>query len=235
MSRVVWRGIVVTALVGCLSGQAWAQLSTGAIAGTVTDNTGAVLPGATVTVSGARLIGGTQTVVTDQAGTYRFDRLPPGSYDVKFEIAGFRTVDRREIAIDAAFTATVNADMRVGALEETITVTGDAPTVDVQNITQQRVMTRDVIDNIPVGTKSVTALGVLLPGVTTISQDVGGTQYGSAAIAVHGSRVQEQQLVYDGMYYNHGGGRGDNGGGRGDHGGARVRIADALATGSGRI
>ena len=98
--------------------------------------------------------------------------------------------------------------MRVGALEETITVTGEASAVDVQNVTQQRVMTRDVMDAIPVGTKSVVALGVLIPGMTTNSQDVGGTQYGSAAMAIHGSRLFEQTLLYDGMYYNNGAGRG---------------------------
>ena len=116
MSRVFWRGIAVAALVASLSGQVWAQMSTGAIAGTVSDNSGAVLPGVTVALTGARLIAGTQTVVTDQTGTYRFDRLPPGSYDVKFEIAGFRSVDRRDIAIDAAFTATVNVQMSLGGL-----------------------------------------------------------------------------------------------------------------------
>ena len=89
-----------------------------------------------------------------------------------------------------------------------ITVSGEASTVDVQNVLQQRVMTRDVIDAIPAGTKSVVALGVLIPGMTTNSQDVGGTQYGSAAMAIHGSRLFEQALLYDGMYYNNGAGRG---------------------------
>src|ERR1043166_5374353 len=85
---------------------------------------------------------------------------------------------------------------------------GAAPTVDVQNVVQQKVMTRDIIDAIPVGAKSVMSVGVLIPGVTTNSQDVGGTQYGSAALAIHGSALFEQQLLYDGVYYNNGQGRG---------------------------
>jgi len=127
---------------------------------------------------------------------------------VTFTLPGFSTVKREGIELTASFTATVNVEMRVGTLEETITVSGEASTVDVQNVLQQRVMTRDVIDAIPVGTKSVVALGVLVPGMTTNSQDVGGTQYGSAAMAIHGSRLFEQALLYDGMYYNNGAGRG---------------------------
>ena len=138
-------------------------------------------------------------MVTDDAGRYKIVDLRPGVYAVTFTLPGFSTVRREGIELTSSFTATVNADMRVGALEETITVTGEASTVDVQNVTQQRVMTRDVIDAIPVGTKSVVALGVLIPGMTTNSQDVGGTQYGSAAMAIHGSRVFEQTLLYDGM------------------------------------
>src|SRR5687768_8608013 len=178
------------------------------IVGVAKDTSGAVLPGVTVEASSSALIEKVRTVTTDRQGVFRIVDLRPGTYVVTFTLPGFSTVRREGIQLTATFTATVNAELPVGSLEETITVTGQAPTVDIQNVTQQRVMTRDVIDNIPVGTRSVTALGVLLPGVTTISQDVGGTQYGSAAIAVHGSRVQEQQLVYDGMYYNHGGGRG---------------------------
>jgi hypothetical protein len=98
--------------------------------------------------------------------------------------------------------------MRVGTVEETITVTGETPTVDLQNVVQQRVMTRDIINAVPAGTKSAMVLGVLIPGVTTISQDVGGTIYGSAAIAIHNSRAQEMQLLHDGMAYNNGQGRG---------------------------
>ena len=182
--------------------------SNSAIGGTVKDSSGAVLPGVTVEAASPALIEKTRTVVTDGQGLYNIVNLRPGTYTVTFTLPGFSSVRREGIELTASFTATVNADLRVGALEETVTVSGQAPTVDVTNVAQQRVMTRDVINAIPVGTKSVVALGVLIPGMTTNSQDVGGTQYGSAAIAIHNSRLFEQALLYDGMYYNNGAGRG---------------------------
>ena len=134
----------------------------------------------------------------------------PASTRSRSRLPGFNTVRREGIELTASFTATVNADLRVGALEETVTVTGASPTVDVQNVVQQRVITREVINAIPAGTKSVAALGVLIPGVVTQTQDVGGTAFSATAIAIHGSRFNEQQLLYDGVFYNHGAGSGGN-------------------------
>jgi len=185
-----------------------AAQSGSAIAGIVRDASGAVIPGVTVEATSPALIEKLRVAVTDEAGRYSLVNLRPGTYSVTFTLPGFSTVKREGIELTASFTATVNVEMRVGTLEETITVSGEASTVDVQNVIQQRVMTRDVIDAIPAGTKSVVALGVLIPGMTTNSQDVGGTQYGSAAMAIHGSRLFEQALLYDGMYYNNGAGRG---------------------------
>ena len=85
--------------------------TTGSITGSVTDASGAILPGVTITLSGDRLIGGPQTQVSDTTGTYRFDRLVPGSYGVKFELQGFRTVERPDVRISAAFVATINGKM----------------------------------------------------------------------------------------------------------------------------
>jgi hypothetical protein len=202
--RYAW---IVFVLVAWFPASATAQ-SGSAIAGTVRDASGAVIPGVTVEATSPALIEKLRVAVTDEAGRYGVINLRPGTYSMTFTLPGFSTVKREGIELTASFTATVNVEMRVGTLEETITVTGEASTVDVQNVLQQRVMTRDVIDAIPVGTKSVVALGVLVPGMTTNSQDVGGTQYGSAAMAIHGSRLFEQALLYDGMYYNNGAGRG---------------------------
>jgi hypothetical protein len=200
---------VVLGLSAWLVGASVAFAQSGsAIAGLVKDTSGAVMPGVTVEAASPTLIEKVRIAVTDDAGLYKIIDLRPGVYSVTFTLPGFNTIRRDGIELTSSFTATVNADMRVGALEETITVTGEAPTVDVQNVTQQRVLTRDVINAIPVGTKSVVALGVLIPGMTTNSQDVGGTQYGSAAMAIHGGRVFEQTLLYDGMQYNNGAGRG---------------------------
>jgi hypothetical protein len=103
----------------------------------VSDGSGAVLPGVNVTVSSDRLIGGPQTVVTDGSGAYRFDRPSPGTYVLEFELQGFKTVDRPDVRINAGFVATIDAKLEVGALTETITVTGESPTVDVRSNVQQ--------------------------------------------------------------------------------------------------
>ena len=125
-----------------------------------------------------------------------------------FTLPGFSTARRDGIALTASFTASVNAELRVGSLEETITVTGAVSTVDVQSVVTQRVVTRDILDAIPTGSKSVAHLGVLIPGVVVNNQDVGGSAFTSSQIAIHGGRAGEQQLLYDGMMYNNGQGRG---------------------------
>jgi Carboxypeptidase regulatory-like domain len=199
--------LMLAAVAWSVPSGAYAQ-SNSSIAGVVKDSSGAVLPGVTVEASSPVLIEKVRSAVTDGAGQYKIVGLVPGEYAVSFSLTGFSTVKREGVALTASFTATVNAELRVGALEETVTVTGETPTVDIQNVVQQKVMTRDIINAVPAGTKSAMVLGVLIPGVTTISQDVGGTIYGSAAIAIHGSRAQEMQLLHDGMAYNNGVGRG---------------------------
>src|SRR5688572_2463143 len=178
------------------------------IAGVVKDATGAVLPGVTVEAASPSLIEKVRTVVTDSAGQYKVINLVPGTYTVTFTLQGFNTVRREGVELTASFTANISVDLRVGSLEETITVTGETPTVDVQNVVTQRVVTRDIIDAIPTGSKSVAHLGVLIPGVVVNNQDVGGSAFTSSQIAIHGGRAGEQQLLYDGMMYNNGQGRG---------------------------
>ena len=156
------------------AGLAHAQ-TTGSITGTVTDASGAVLPGVTVTLSGERLIGGPQTQVSDTNGTYRFDRLVPGTYGVRMELQGFRSVDRPDVRISAAFVATINGKMEVGSLSETITVTGESPTVDVRSNVQQTVMNQEILEGIPTG-RDPWSLAKLIPGVQVATYDVGGTQ-----------------------------------------------------------
>jgi hypothetical protein len=178
------------------------------IAGVVKDTTGAVLPGVTVEAASPALIEKIRTVVTDAEGQYKIIDLAPGTYAVSFTLTGFNTVRREGIDLTASFTATVNAELRVGAVAETVTVSGATPTVDVQNIVTERVMTRDIIDGIPSGSRAVISVGVLIPGVTTNNQDVGGIAYSSSQIAIHGGRAGEQLLLYDGLYYNTGQGLG---------------------------
>src|SRR5207253_3524855 len=130
---------------------ATAQVQTGSVAGVVSDASNAVMPGVTVSLSGDKLIGGVQSQTTDNGGAYRFERLPPGSYRVKFELQGFRSIDRSEIVVNAAFVATVNAKLEVGSVTETITVTGESPTVDTKSNLQQTVLTQAILEGVPTG------------------------------------------------------------------------------------
>src|SRR6266849_3645030 len=113
------------------------------IAGVVRDTSGGVLPGVTVEASSPALIEKVRSAVTDSQGLYRIVDLRPGSYTVTFTLPGFATFKRDGIELTTGFTAQVNADMKVGALEETITVSGEAPVVDIQNDRQQTTIARE--------------------------------------------------------------------------------------------
>jgi hypothetical protein len=186
---------------------AYAQ-TTGSITGIVTDASGAVLPGATITLSGERLIGGPQTQVSDTSGAYRFDRLVPGSYNVKFELQGFRNVERPDVRMSAAFVATINAKMEVGSVSETITVTGESPTVDVRSNLQQTVMNQEILEGIPTG-RDPWSLAKLIPGVQVATYDVGGTQsMQQSGMSAHGSSTNDVSYNIDGATVNWPGGGG---------------------------
>jgi hypothetical protein len=201
------RLVTVLAILMLVPSLASAQ-SNATIAGVAKDSSGAVLPGVTVEAASPSLIEKSRTAVTDGAGQYKIVNLVPGVYSVTFTLTGFNTVKREGIELTGSFTASVSADMKVGSLEETITVSGQTPVVDVQNVTQQAVVTRDILNAIPAGMKSTGQIGVLIPGVTSTSQDVGGTAFSAVGLAVHGSRLNEQAALYDGMNFNNGQGRG---------------------------
>lgn len=203
------RRIAVAAFAMMLgAGLAHAQVTTGSITGTVTDASGAVLPGVTITLSSDRLIGGPQTQISDTNGTYRFDRLVPGAYNVKFELQGFRTVERPDVRISAAFVATINGKMEVGSLSETITVTGESPTVDVRSNVQQTVMNQEILEGIPTG-RDPWSLAKLIPGVQVATYDVGGTQsMQQSSMSAHGSNTNDVSYNIDGATVNWPGGGG---------------------------
>ena len=205
---IVRRILIATLAVVLSAPLAHAQVQTGSITGTVTDASGAVLPGVSITLTGDRLIGGPQTQVTDTSGTYRFDRLVPGSYNVKFELQGFRTVDRPDVRISAAFVATINGKMEVGAVSETITVTGESPTVDVRSNVQQTVMNQEILEGIPTG-RDPWSLAKLIPGVQVATYDVGGTQsMQQSSLSAHGSSTNDVSYNIDGATVNWPGGGG---------------------------
>src|SRR5262249_26076187 len=178
-------------------------LAQSAIAGVVHDSSGAVLPGVLVDVTSAALIEGTRSSVTDAAGQYTILNLRPGEYTVTFTLSGFRTVRREHILLPTSFTATINADLSVGQLEESITVTGDSPLVDVRGSVSQSVMNREKLDTIPTG-KDPFAVGQLIPGVTTTTPDVGGTQImQQPTLQVHGSSNNDNVFMVDGVQIQH--------------------------------
>ena len=115
----------------------------------------AVLPGVTVEAASPALIEKVRTVVTDGEGRYNIVDLRPGTYVVTFSLAGFNTFKREGIELTAGFTATVNAELRVGALEETITVTGAAPLVDTQNVRQQKSVSNELLEALPSGVEGL--------------------------------------------------------------------------------
>jgi hypothetical protein len=169
------------------------------IAGTVKDTSGAVLPGVTVEAASPALIEKTRSVVTDSTGQYRIVDLRPGTYEVTFTLPGFATVKREGVELTGSFTATINAEMKVGAVAETVTVTGESPIVDVQGATEQRVISKNVVDAIPAG-RSHQQLAVLIPGVTGATPDVGGANtLGLVSLGIHGSRTTDMRVTANGV------------------------------------
>ena len=203
--RGIARRLSWSVLILILPITAYAQAS---ITGTVKDSSGAVLPGVTVEAESPALIEKTRTVVTDGTGRYRIENLRPGTYSVTFVLAGFTTVRHEGIELAGAFVASINADLRVGALAETLTVTGETPIVDVQSTTRQKVLDHAVIDAIPAG-RGPQQLAVLIPGITAAAsigfngmgaQDVGGAGGDqNVNLSAHGGRAADQRITTNGM------------------------------------
>ena len=131
-----------------LFGSTAAAQTTGSINGTVNDNTGAVLPGVTVTASSPALMG-VQTAVTNDQGQYRFPALPIGTYTLNYELGGFSNVRREGIIVPIGFTATVNVQLQLASLQESVTVTGASPVVDVTSTTSTFNINQDMLTTLP--------------------------------------------------------------------------------------
>jgi hypothetical protein len=175
----------------------WAQA---ALLGVARDTSGAVLPGVTVEAASPVLIEKVRSTVTDGNGRYQIENLRPGQYTVTFTLTGFNTIRRDGVTLSGAAPTAVDAEMRVGALEETITVTGEAPTVDVQTTTRQAALTADVIDALPTA-RSYLGLARLIPGTAGGGNDVGAsqTQGTGGSLTFHGSRAQDQRVTLNGL------------------------------------
>jgi hypothetical protein len=176
----------------------------GTVAGAVKDTSGAVLPGVTVEVASPALIEKARTVVTDGAGQYTAVSLPVGTYSVTFSLTGFNTVRREGIDVAANFTANVNAEMKVGAIAETVTVRGETPIVDVQSAATVRDITPLVIRAVPSG-GTMYLYAAMNPGVTLSGGasvvDVGGMSGSNVAaqLSAHGGAPGDEVQMLDGI------------------------------------
>ena len=146
-----------------------------AVAGTVRDASGAAMPGVTVEAASPVLIEKVKATVSDGNGGYRIGDLRPGTYTVTFRLPGFNTFRREGLELPADFTANLNAELSVGALEETVTVTGASPVVDVSSSARVQTLDRELLDTLPTG-RSIFSMGQLVPGVTLNQPDVGGSR-----------------------------------------------------------
>ena len=194
-TRVAPRWIV--AALACLVLCPPAARAQSAIAGVVKDASGAVMPGVTVEAASPELIEKARSVVTDERGAYQIRELRPGTYAVTFSLTGFSTVKRDDIRLPTDFTATVNAEMKVGGLEETVTVSGASPVVDVQSATKAQVMTRELM-------RSNRRTAVLRParaGRDQRAPDVGGACHEPVAMNCTATPDRDHRML-DGIQLN---------------------------------
>jgi hypothetical protein len=193
---VGWRmkTLVLLAVLACSPSAAFAQA---AIAGTVRDPSDAVLPGVLVEASSPALIERTRTAVTDASGQYRIEDLRPGTFVVRFTLAGWSPYERDGVELTGTFTATVNGRLSPGRLAETVTVVGQVPVVDVHAAKHEVSLSAELVRALPT-VRSYNALLVLVPGVVTnVNDTVTGTA--SSSFPIHGGRTNEGRLTLDGL------------------------------------
>ena len=191
--RVV-RILILAVGIALLPAVAFAQA---VIAGAIKDTSGAVLPGVTVEAASPALIEKVRSAVSDGNGLYRIEDLRPGTYSVTFTLPGFASLKREGIVLTGTFTANVDADMRVGGLEETVTVTGESPIVDVSSARRETTINNDILKAIPT-VRSYNALVVVVPGVVTnLNDTVVGTS--TTQFPIHGGRNNEGRMTIDGL------------------------------------
>jgi len=193
---MVRKSILLFACVFVLPTSAWAQAS---LAGVVRDESGGVLPGVTVEAASPALIEGARTATTDEQGRYRIEALRPGSYKLTFTLSGFSTFTRTGVDVPSDTVVTVSADMKIGALAESLTVSGQSPQVDVLQASRTQVLTRDIIDALPVS-RNVMSIGVLAAGVRAGTPDIGGSRMTEqVALRAHGLAGNDAEQLVEGM------------------------------------
>ncbi len=195
----VLAAVFAVACLVALPVESWAQ---SAFAGVVRDSSGGVMPGVTVEAASPVLIEKVRTATTDENGAYRIVDLRPGTYTLTFTLTGFNTQVREGVELPANFTATINIELSVGTLQESVTVSGAVPVVDVQSNTKQQVLTREVLSAVPTA-GTVQGLGQLVVGVTLTTPDVGGSRaMQQAYFNVRGQGGAQTVTLVDGLMTN---------------------------------
>ena len=206
--RSLRRLVVGAGVVAVLISSATAQTLGSGIVGVIKDDSGGVVPGVTIELTSPALIGGTQTVSSDAQGQYRFVDLRPGTYTLTFGLDGFQTTRHEGIVLRAAFTATININLKTASLQESVTVTGVSPLVDVRTSVSERSISQELLENIPTA-RGIQAVAALVPGVTSTRPDVGGSEtHQNTTLSAHGSETRDTSWNSDGLDIT-----GNNGGG----------------------
>jgi hypothetical protein len=199
---------ILAALTLAAAGTVLAQTQTGTITGVATDEQGAVMPGVTVSIQSPALIGGTRTTTTNPTGSYQFSQLAPGLYSVTFQLAGFNTIVREEIDVRVAFVSKVDARMQVAGVEETVTVTGESPVVDVKSSVTATNIDKELFETVPSGNNPFVMAG-MVPGMVTGRLDVGGNEGAQQYnLEMFGSDPGQKTFSVDGLKVNWPGGSG---------------------------
>jgi hypothetical protein len=193
-TRVAAKRLAMLSVALLIPAGAFAQAS---LTGVVRDSSGGVLPGVTVEAASPVLIEKVRSTVTDGAGLYRIVDLRPGTYTVTFALPGFTTVKREGIELTGSFTATINAELRVGALAETITVTGETPVVDIQNTVRETTLTANLIEALPT-TRAYGSLLNVTPGLTVDNNGLAATPT-MTFFSAHGGPTNEGRVSINGM------------------------------------
>src|SRR5712691_11429453 len=207
--QFAWAMVITLGFIVFMPGKMFAQSG---MAGSVKDTSGALLPGVTVEASSPALIEKVRSATTDSSGEYKITNLVPGVYTVTFTLPGFTSYKREGIELTTNFTAQVNAELKVGAVEETTTVSGSSPLVDVQSAQVSQQVTTETVDLLPTG-RAVQSIAKVLPGITISGGERGGVDVGGTAAFqsvtpnAHGSRGDNVYQI-DGMTVQSGIGNG---------------------------
>jgi len=169
MRKIITSMIAVSIALVLMGSMSYAQTRTGSIKGTVTDTEGEVLPGATVELSGEKLMGGVRSIITNDEGKFRFPTLTPGEYEITVTLEGFQTAKRTNLKVNIAGTTTVDVSLKAATLEESVTVVAESPMVDVQKSTVSTNIASDLIEVLPMRRFSFFDFVGTTPGITSSS------------------------------------------------------------------